>query len=85
MKNPDRVMRPFRYPFCRRAKIRVTAHPTLRAARCPSLFPAGLELTGPQKPLRSAERPRPHHSAKSHQALDWRICGEQDAQPEESR
>jgi len=85
MKNPSRVLRPFSHQFCRRAKIRVTAHPHFRAARCPSFFPAGFDFNKGQEMLRSAEQPHPHGTGKPHESMDWRICGEQDARPEGCR
>ena len=84
MRNPRRELRPLSHQFCRRAKIRVTAHPRFRAARFTSLFPAGFESNEAREMLPSWEQPRPH-GFKPREAIVWRIRGERDAQPEGSR
>jgi len=63
-------------------KIRVTANPNPKAARHPHIFAAGSTFNEPQaiqlglKP--PPPLPRPRRSPR--EALDWRICGDQDPQ-----
>jgi len=65
--------------FCRRLKARVIAIPNSTAARFPKFLAAGFILN----PRQSLSRDDSSLSASHGQSIDWRICGDQDANAEE--
>ena len=71
--------------FCQPVKIRAAATPTSKAARPRRIFAAGFNLDKPQTIVRTLERPLPlpRPAGKVREPIDWRICGDQDPQPEE--
>jgi hypothetical protein len=71
--------------LCRPVKIRVVATPTNpMAPRKLQAFPAGIPLNETLEVLIVMELPGPSSLPASdvREPIDWRICGEQDAEPE---
>jgi hypothetical protein len=69
--------------FCRRLKNRALAIPHSTAARSPQLFAAGYYFDKPQWRLRSLPELLPSPGMNPCKEIDWRICGDQDPNPEE--
>jgi hypothetical protein len=69
--------------FCRRPKTRVIAIPISLATRYPQCFAAGFSFRSIQPALVDLSELGRDSAPQFARVIDWRICGEQDANAEE--